>query len=81
MNVRVRMFALARQLFGDAEIELQLPERASVRDVRALLAERFPDAAALLANSLIAVDARYAADDTPISPQNEIAVIPPVSGG
>lgn len=79
--VRVKMFAMARQLVGADHVDLELPQAATVRDLRTQLLSRFPNSAPLLRSSLIAVDTKYAAEDTPISAQNEIAVIPPVSGG
>jgi molybdopterin converting factor subunit 1 len=79
--VTVRLFALARQLAGRAEVVLDLPERATVADLRRALARDLPGLAPLVRNVLIAVGAEYAADDHTVSPGDDIAVIPPVSGG
>ncbi|MGE3821450.1 MAG: MoaD/ThiS family protein [Isosphaeraceae bacterium] len=81
MDVKVRLFALARQKAGRSEVSVVLPEPATVRDLRAALAETFPELAPMVQSVLIAVAAEYADDDQPITPGSELAVIPPVSGG
>ena len=81
MLIRVKLFAVARDLAGTGELEMNLPPSSTVSTLRAALAERVPALAPLLPHMQIAVDSRYATDDEPISPQSEVAVIPPVSGG
>ncbi len=81
MTVRVRMFALAREHAGAAEVEVKIVARATVGDLRAALAAGFPRLAPLCAGALIAVDEEYAGDETPISAGSRLALIPPVSGG
>jgi len=78
MHVRVRLFAMLRERAGAGELELELPDGARVRD--ALAAE--PVAA--LAGGLplvMAVNRSYADADAPLAPGDELALIPPVSGG
>jgi molybdopterin converting factor subunit 1 len=81
LDVTVRLFALARQRAGRAEVSLELPEPATVADLRQALGAAFPDLAPLLPAVRIAVAAEYADDDQEIRPGVELAVIPPVSGG
>jgi molybdenum cofactor cytidylyltransferase len=82
VRLSVRLFAVARQRAGRAEIVLDLPEPATVVDLKRALAEDCPALASLLPNLRFAVDAEYALDDrTPIPPGAEVAAIPPVSGG
>lgn len=81
MNVCVRMFALARERAGAAQVEVVMAAPATVGDLRAALAAGFPGLAPLCAGALIAVDEEYAGDETPISAASRIALIPPVSGG
>ncbi|MGN6189186.1 MAG: MoaD/ThiS family protein, partial [Conexibacter sp.] len=78
MVVRVRLFAQLRERAGTNELELELPEGARVRDALAA------DAIASLAAGLplvLAVNREYAAEDAPLSADDELALIPPVSGG
>src|SRR5581483_10763849 len=81
MEATVRLFALARERVGRPEVRIELPEPATVADLRAALASQWPDIAPLWSRVLIAVDSEYAADDATITPDSQIAVIPPVSGG
>jgi MoaE-MoaD fusion protein len=78
MHVRVRLFAQLRERAGTSELELELPEGARVRDALAA------DAVASLAAGLplvLAVNREYASEDAPLSANDELALIPPVSGG
>jgi molybdopterin converting factor subunit 1 len=82
MKVRVKLFAVARQLAGHDEVEFELPGNApQVSDLRAALIVAYPQLGDIARHLMIAVDTDYAADTTPIGPDSEIAVIPPVSGG
>ena len=81
MNATVRVFALARQLAGQDQIQVALPTEATVRDLRRAIAAQFPALAALTAQALFAVNADYATDETPIPAGADLACIPPVSGG
>lgn len=76
MVVRVRLFAQLRERAGASELELELPEGARVRDALAALAS--------LADGLplvMAVNREYASEDLALSADDELALIPPVSGG
>jgi MoaE-MoaD fusion protein len=79
MTVRVLLFAVARERAGTGELELSLPSPATVADVRRELLAHLP--AELLAASAVAVNHEYAADSQPVAASDEVAVIPPVSGG
>ncbi|GAC1433989.1 MAG: molybdenum cofactor biosynthesis protein MoaE [Solirubrobacteraceae bacterium] len=76
MLVRLRLFAILRERAGSAELELELPERARVRDALAAVSE--------LAQGLplvLAVNRTYAEPDQELHAGDELALIPPVSGG
>jgi MoaE-MoaD fusion protein len=76
--VRVRLFAQLRERAGASELALELPEGARVRDALAA------DAVASLADGLplvMAVNREYADADAPLTAGDELALIPPVSGG
>lgn len=78
MVVRIRLFAQLRERAGASELSLELPEGARVRDALA-------DAAvASLADGLplvMAINREYASADAVLAPGDELALIPPVSGG
>ncbi len=81
MHVSVRLFALARERVGRAELRIELPEPATVADLRAALNSQWPEIGPVWSSALIAVDSEYADNDATITPKSQIAVIPPVSGG
>ncbi|MDQ3121125.1 MAG: molybdenum cofactor biosynthesis protein MoaE, partial [Actinomycetota bacterium] len=76
MKVRVRLFAALRERAGSRSVELELPDGAVVGDVWGELA--FGDEPEGL---LYAVNRDYTEKSTKLSPGDEVAVIPPVSGG
>jgi molybdopterin converting factor small subunit len=75
------LFALARDLAGANEIELNLPSPATVGDVRRAVSRARPTLADVVARATFAVNNRYADDPTMVSPADDVACIPPVSGG
>lgn len=81
VQVTVRLFALAKQIVGRSELPLQLPESATVVDLRQELARAYPKLAPLVPNLMIAIDSEYADDTRVIQEGEEVALIPPVSGG
>ncbi len=81
MKIQVRLFAAARQLAGQEVVTLECPEPATVADLRSQLAAQLPDLDPLLKHIRFAVNAQYARDDTALSQDDEVACIPPVSGG
>jgi molybdopterin converting factor subunit 1 len=79
MKVRVRLFAVAAQRAGESELELTLPEGATAGDVVAALAARH--GRALPAGTAVAVNQEYAGPGHGLREGDEVAIIPPVSGG
>lgn len=80
MTIRVLLFASYADAFGAPEIAVEVPPGARVRDVlervRALAAgKRVPEA------PMVAVNERYAQADQVVTPNDEVAIIPPVAGG
>jgi molybdopterin converting factor subunit 1 len=82
MFVHVRLFAILRERAGRDEIELELPDGATVKDAVQAVAERhgLADVVARLP-VVMAVNREYASADSVLSESDELALIPPVSGG
>ena len=80
MSVTVLLFASYADAFGAPSLSIDLPAGATVADVLAAMALR-PGASALPAVPLVAVNQRYALAATPVNAGDEVALIPPVSGG
>jgi molybdopterin converting factor subunit 1 len=81
MRIRVRLFAIQRELAGTREVPLDLADGGSVEDAWAALVERFPVLAPGRAFVRFARNADYAEPETRLADGDELAVIPPVSGG
>ncbi|HTN77408.1 MAG TPA: MoaD/ThiS family protein [Pirellulaceae bacterium] len=81
MKLRVRLFAVAKELAGSDAIELDIAESATVSDLRAALVEQLPGLASAVRLSMVAVNTEYAPNSLTLSSSDDIALIPPVSGG
>lgn len=82
MTLRVRLFAILRERAGSDSIELELAEGATVADALELLAGSPPLAATLERLPVrMAVNRSYAPPETCLRPGDELALIPPISGG
>lgn len=81
MTVQVQLFARYRDLFGTDAAAIDLPGEACVASLRSAIARVKPEAAGLLERTRIAVNGEFAAGDLILRPTDEIALIPPVSGG
>lgn len=79
--LRVKLFAGLREAAGSDQFEWQAPPGSTVAELRAELVRRYPQTAALAARSFVAADREYAADSRILDLVQEIAFIPPVSGG
>lgn len=81
MRLKVRLFAVARQLAGREILTLDLPDGATLSDVRRRLAEEAPRLAAVLGQVRFAIGTEYADEEAVVPEGAEVACIPPVSGG
>lgn len=79
-TLHVKLFAGLAAAAGCRVLELPW-QHGTAADLKAAVAAAVPAAAAVIANSAVAVDNRYVAADTAIPPMADVAVIPPVSGG
>ena len=80
MRLKVLAFGIAKDIFGNTSIELELRERASTQSLKSALEEQYPRLKKL-ASYLVAVNSEYANDEVLLNERDEIAIIPPVSGG
>jgi molybdopterin converting factor subunit 1 len=82
MTVSVRLFASCAEAFGASHIAVAVDDPATVRALREALSHALQATAGpIVARSLIAVNAEYAEDNQVIGDADEVALIPPVSGG
>ena len=81
MRVTVRLFARLRDIAGSAEMRRDIPPGATIRTVWTTLAEEFPGMLPYERAMSSALNADYARMDAEVHDGDEIAFLPPVSGG
>jgi molybdopterin synthase catalytic subunit len=81
MHIRVRLFARQREMAGAREVELELGAGATIEDAWSALIDRVPAIASGRRYVRFARNGDYAAPDTALAEGDEIACIPPISGG
>lgn len=81
MRVTIRLFARLRDITGASELTREAPPDATVGAVWRALAEEFPGLSAYERSISSAVNADYARFDRRLSDGDEVAFLPPVSGG
>jgi molybdopterin synthase sulfur carrier subunit len=79
MELKIKTFGAARDMMGGKEVVVKI-NGTDVSDLRKTLIDTYP-ALANLRSLLIAVNQQYAEDTQPLKETDEIALIPPVSGG
>jgi len=80
MNVRVMAFGVAKEIIGSDRLEVELEEGATAEVLHAKLSQQHPGLGRLT-SFMIAVNNEYAPAGKTIAAGDEIAIIPPVSGG
>jgi len=81
MRVRVLFFGGLKDLMGKASDLLDLPDGASVRDVLAHYLSEVPRMRESVSSLAVAVNQEYAGAETKLKSDDEVALLPPVSGG
>jgi molybdopterin converting factor subunit 1 len=76
----ILLFGITRDLVGQNRLAVDLPANSRVADLMAALHGQYPTLAGIQ-SILVAVNSEYAEPDTVLKPTDEIALIPPVSGG
>jgi len=81
MRVRVLLFAALREAVGEKTLELEVRDSATLADVLAQLESQHAALARYRGRLLVALNQERAPEATPLSDGDEIALLPPVSGG
>lgn len=80
MDITLLAFGIVKEILQNRTVELNLPEHSTTSDLIALLNSQYP-ALRQLAVYRIAINGEYCAENTAIHDGDEVAIIPPVSGG
>ncbi len=81
MKVRVLFFAVLAHEIGRGDVVLHLSDNATVEDALSALAHEYPPVARYQSRLATAVNLEYVGSDHLLCDNDELAVIPPVSGG
>lgn len=79
--MNVKLFARLRELVGAGDLLLEVPGGTTVADVWAALVAAYPAADAYARSMSCAVNLDYARMTSPVADGDEVAFLPPVSGG
>ncbi len=80
MKIKVLAFGISKDIFGSSSISLELANDATVYNLQYVLERQYPRLQQL-ASYMVAVNNEYALPGDTIHERDEIAIIPPVSGG
>lgn len=81
MKVNIRLFAALREVLGRGEVILNVSEGATVGELQGQLMREYPAVEAFLATLVWAVNEDYVSAEHRLREGDEIALIPPISGG
>jgi molybdopterin synthase sulfur carrier subunit len=80
MKLKILAFGIAKDIIGAASKEIEVGDAGSIAGLKDVLEQQYPELKKI-ASYAIAVNNEYASENTAINEHDEIAVIPPVSGG
>ena len=80
MKCTVKAFGISRDIVGKRELEMELPDGSTVSDLKKELFQKYPMFSDLK-SLFVALNNEYANEDAILNSGDEIALIPPVSGG
>lgn len=81
MKIRIRLFASFREAVGGGTLNWDAPEGETVSDVVAALRAAYPGLGPASERALLAVNQEYVGAEYRLRDGDELALIPPVSGG
>jgi molybdopterin converting factor subunit 1 len=81
MKIHVLLFAAARDAVGEASLEMEIPPQSAVGQVLEELWRRYPALAPLRGALRLAVNEDFVESDHVLDEGDQVALLPPVSGG
>ncbi|NND07375.1 MAG: MoaD/ThiS family protein [Saprospiraceae bacterium] len=80
MKITILAFGIAKDILGARQTTLEIVEPTTAGSIKSTLMEKYPDFIKLKSLAL-AVNQEYVDDDTLVKDNDELVIIPPVSGG
>jgi len=79
--VKILFFASLKDVTGESVFDLELEEKATVKSLRAKITSMYPKLEPILNSVKIAINQDFAESDSVLKNGDELAFLPPVSGG
>ena len=80
-KIKVRLFAILRERVGESEITITVPSGITVNHLNNEILKKYPQLKSFSNKFVTSVNCKVTTGDTIISSKDEIALLPPVSGG
>ena len=80
-KIKVRLFAILREMVGEREITITVPAGITVNHLNNEILNKYPQLKSFSNKFIISVNCKVTTGDTIITSKDEIALLPPVSGG
>ena len=80
-KIKVRLFAILREMVGEREITITIPAGITVNHLNKEILKKYPQLKSLNNKFVTSVNCKVTTGDTVITSKDEVALLPPVSGG
>ena len=80
-KIKVRLFAILREIVGEREITIAVPTGITVSYLNNEILKKYPQLKSFSNKFVTSVNCKVTSGDTIITSKDEIALLPPVSGG
>ncbi len=80
-KIKVRLFAILREVVGEREITITVPSGVTVSYLNNEILKKYPQLNSFSNKFVTSVNYKVTSGDTIITSSDEIALLPPVSGG
>jgi molybdopterin synthase catalytic subunit len=81
LKITVKFFASYKEVLGKEQIEIQLDDNSTVDHLLSRLRQDYPKLGNLMETLVVSINLEYATFDTKLREGDEVALLPPVSGG
>lgn len=80
-KIKVKLFAILRERVGESEITITVPSGITVNDLNSEILKKYPQLKSFSNKFVTSVNCKVTTGDTVITSKDEVALLPPVSGG
>lgn len=80
-KIKVKLFAILRERVGESEITITVPSGITVNHLNSEILKKYPQLKSFSNKFVTSVNCKVTTGDTVITSKDEVALLPPVSGG